>query len=125
MRARAVRRAGSGVVCIAALVLTGCSQTSPKGAQSTTDGAITGVAQPCVGVAITPGGFSKISVTVYLTQGSRPVTQQSVAGAHIYRFEVPPGSYTVATHEGDGSKPVDVVVHTGRTTHADIPSYCM
>jgi len=125
VRAGAVRRAASGVVCLAALVLTGCSQTSPKGAQSTTDGVITGVAQPCVGVAITPGGYSKISVTVYLTQGSRAVAQQSVAGVHVYRFEVPAGIYTAATHEGEGSKPVDVVVHAGRTTHADIPSYCM
>ena len=125
MRAGAVRRAASGVVCLAALVLTGCSQTSPKGAQSSTDGVITGVAQPCVGVAITPGGYSKISVTVYLTQGFRAVAQQSLVGVHIYRFKVPAGNYTVATHEGDGSKPVDVVVHAGRTTHADIPSYCM
>ncbi len=125
MRSGAVRRAVSRVVCLAALVLTGCSQTSPKGAQSTTDGVITGVAQPCIGVAITPGGYSKISVTVYLTRGTRAVAQQSVAGAHGYRFEVPAGNYTVATHEGEGSKPVDVVVHAGRTTHADIPSYCM
>ena len=117
-----------GVVCLAALVLTGCSQTSPKGTQSTqstTNGVITGVAQPCVGMAITPGGYSKISVTVYLTQGSRAVAQQSVAGAHVYRFEVPAGNYTVETHEGDASKPVDVVVHQGRTTHADPPSHCM
>jgi len=86
---------------------------------------ITGVAQPCVGVNITAGGYSKISVTVYLTQGTRAVAQQSVAGAHVYRFEVPTGNYTVATHEGGGSKPVNAVVHAGRTAHADIPSYCM
>ncbi len=113
-------------MCLAALVLTCCSQTSSKGAQSTTDGVITGVARPCVGVAITPGEYGKISVTVYLTQGSREVAQQSVAGTHVYRFEAPTGNYTVATHEGEGgSKPVDLVVHAGRTTHADIPSYCM
>jgi len=125
VRVGAVRRAASGVVCLAALVLTSCSQTSPKSAQSSTDGVITGVAQPCVGVAITPRGYSKISVTVYLTQGSRAVAQQSVAGVHVYHFEVPAGNYTVGTHEGEGSKPVDIVVHAGRTTHADIPSYCM
>jgi hypothetical protein len=107
------------------LVLTGCAHHLLKHEQTTSKGVITGVAAPCVGVAIRPGGYSKIAVTVYLTRGSRAVSQQTVAGSHVYRFVVPGGPYTVATHEGGGSKPVNVLVRAGRVTHADIPSYCM
>jgi hypothetical protein len=59
---------------------------------------------------------------VYLTQGVRTVAQKAVNGTQTYRFVVPAGSYVVATHEGDGSRPVPVMVRSGQTTHADIPS---
>jgi len=107
-------------ICMTGLVLAQCSQNSPPA-----NGTITGVASPCVGVAITPGGYSKIPVTVYLTQGSRHIAQQTVTGTHTYRFVVPAGNYVVATHEGEGSKPVPVTVRSGQTTNANIPNYCM
>jgi hypothetical protein len=110
-------------LCVTALVLVGCGKSAPAARQRARDGTITGVAQPCVGMAINLGEYGKIPVTVYLTQGSRAVAQQSVTGKHIYRFNVPAGGYTVATHQGS-LKPVDVIVHPGRTTHADILSYC-
>jgi hypothetical protein len=125
VRGRAVKRAGFGAVFLAVLVLTGCHSSSPKRPQGTTEGFLTGEAQPCVGVEVTPGGYQKLSVTVYLTQGSRPVARQTVTGAHMYRFKVSAGSYTVATHEGGGSKPANAVVYAGHTTQANIPSYCM
>lgn len=100
---------------LAGLALMACGQ-SPAA-----NGTITGVASPCVGPAIT---YSRLPVTVYLTQGARLVAHQTVKGTHTYRFVVPAGSYVVATHEGEGSKPVPVTVRSGQTTHADIPSLC-
>jgi hypothetical protein len=106
-------------LCLFGLLLAQCTQNSPP-----PDGTIMGVASPCVGV-ITPAGYHGLSVTVDLTQGARAVAHQTVKGTHTYRFVVPAGHYIVATHEGDGSKPVPVTVHSGQTIHTDIPSYCM
>jgi hypothetical protein len=74
--------------------------------------------------AVTSTQYGNLSVTVYLTQGSRRVALQTVRGAHTYRFDVPAGHYIVATHEGGASKPVAVTVRSGRTAKADIPSLC-
>jgi hypothetical protein len=107
------------VLCLlAGLLLTDCSPNS-----TSAKGAITGVGDPCVG-PYSPTGYQKLPVTVYLTRGSRPVAHQTVEGTHTYRFVVPAGHYVVATHEGEGSKPVAVVARSGKTTHANIPSYC-
>jgi hypothetical protein len=116
---RAARRWSWVVLCLFELLLAQCTQNSPP-----PDGTITGVASPCVGV-VASAGYHGLSVTVYLTQAARAIAQQTVKGAHTYRFVVPSGRYVVATHEGDGSKPVPVTVRSGRTTHTDIPSYCM
>jgi len=72
---------------------------------------------------MTTGGYGKFSVMVYLAQGSRAVAQETVKGTHIYRFKVPAGNYTVATHAG--SEPMNVVVHAAHLTRANIPSYCL
>lgn len=114
------RRWGWLALCLLGLLLSQCAQKSPPA-----DGTITGVAAPCVGVMITPTGGNGLSVTVYLTQGGRAVSHQTVRGTHTYRFVVPAGHYVVATHEGGGSRPVLVTVRSGQITHADIPSYCM
>jgi hypothetical protein len=113
------RQCRLAIVCLFGLLLAQCSQSS-----SPADGAIAGVASPCVG-AIASAGYHGLSVTVYLSQGGRAVTHQTVRGTHTYRFDVPAGHYVIATHEGDGSKPVPVVVRSEQTTHANIPSYCM
>ena len=107
------------VVCLSGLLLAQCAQSPPPA-----DGTITGVASSCTG-PIASAGYQRLAVSVYLTQGSRAVAHQTVKGTHTYRFVVPSGDYVVATHEGDGSKPVPVTVRSGQTTHADIPSYCM
>lgn len=106
------------IACIGALALTACSKTP------TANGTITGVASPCVGPPITSTQLSELPVTVYLTQGSQKVAQQTVKSTHTYRFVVPAGNYVVATHEGEGSKPVAVTARSGQTSHADIPSFC-
>ena len=106
-------------MCLFGLLLAQCTRNS-----SPADGNIAGIASPCVGV-ITPAGSHGLSVTVYLAQGARAVAHQTVSGTHTYRFVLPPGTYVVATHEGDGSKPVSVTVRSGQTSHADIPSSCM
>ena len=115
---RGVRRASLVSVSLAVLGLAACGTNPPP------DGTVTGVASPCVGPPITSTQYSHRPVTVYLTKGSRTVAQQIVKGTHIYRFAVPAGSYVVATHEGEASKPVAVTMRSGQTTHADIPSYC-
>ena len=87
------------------------------------DGTITGVASPCTGPVLS-SSYGKLMVTVYLSEKSRVLADQVVAGTHTYRFEAPAGHYVVSTHEGEGSKPVLVAVRPGTITHADIPSYC-
>lgn len=121
MLRRAPRAVRSGWVLLGlcGFVLAQCSQNSPPA-----DGVITGVASPCIGV-ITPAGSHGLSVTVYLTQGTRAVAHQTVRGTHTYRFVVPAGHYVAATREGDGSRPVTVAARSGKTSHANIPSYCM
>lgn len=119
MRPQAARRWSCVALCLTTLALAQCSRNSVP-----TTGTITGVASPCVGAAVTSVQYSNLPVTVYLTQGSRTVTQQTVKGTHTYRFVVPGGHYVVATHEGEGSRPVAVTVRSGQTTKADIPSLC-
>lgn len=114
---RAAKLASLVTLILVALGLDAC------GTNSQPDGTVTGVASPCVGT-ITAAQLNRLSVVVYLTQGSRLVARQTVTGTHTYRFVVPVGSYVVATHEGEGSKPRSVMVRSGQTTHADIPSYC-
>ena len=116
---RRARRWSWVVLCLFGLLLAQCTKNSPP-----PDGTITGVASPCVGV-VTSAGYHGLSVTVYLTQAARAIAHQTVNGAHTYTFVVPSGHYVVATHEGDGSKPVPVTVRSGQTNHTDIPSYCM
>ena len=117
-RSHRVRRWSWVLLALSGLLLAQCTRNS-----SPADGTIAGVASPCVGV-ITPAGYHGLPVTVYLTQGARAVAHQTVRGTHTYRFVVPAGDYVVATHEGDGSKPVPVGARSGHTSHADIPSYC-
>jgi hypothetical protein len=117
MKYEALSRRGLSAACLLALVLASCSSTPA-------DGTITGVASPCTG-PLSPVPYSKLPVTVYLSEGAHTVAHQSVTGAHAYRFVVPPGEYVVATHEGNGSNPVSVTVRSGETTRANIPSYCM
>ena len=112
-------------VCVLSLVLVGCGQSSLTAHPRAANGTITGIASPCVGQAFTPTQYGKLPVTVYLTQGSRLVAQQTVKGTHTYRFAVPAGNYVVNTHENGGSKPVSMTVRSGQTTHADIPSICL
>jgi hypothetical protein len=112
------RRWGWLVFGLSGLLVAQCTQGSPAA-----DGTITGVASPCIG-AITSAGYERLSVTVYLTKGARVVARQTVRDTHVYRFVTPPGDYVVATHEGEGSKPVPVTVRSGQTTKINIPSYC-
>jgi len=115
MTAEWLRRATLTTVSLVAVGLAACGTNPPP------DGAVTGVASPCVGL---PTAHYLPPVTVYLTRGSRTVDRQTVKGRYVYRFVVPPGDYVVATHEGTSSKPVAVSVHSGQTTKANILSYC-
>jgi len=108
---------GTDSGCGLGLGLPGCSSTP-------TDGTITGVASPCTG-PISPTPYSKLPVTVYLSQGSHAVAHQTLTGTHTFHFEVPAGDNIVSTHEGEGSKPVSVAVRPGETIHVNIPSFCM
>jgi hypothetical protein len=119
VRPRRTRRWSWITLCLSGLVLAQCTTNSPPA-----KGTVTGVAAPCIG-PITSTGYQKLEVTVYLTRGLRLVADQTVKGTHTYRFVVASGNYIVATHEGEGSRPVPVTVRPGQTTHADIPSYCM
>ena len=118
MGPRTARRWSGATLCLAALVLAQCGQNSTP-----PEGAVTGIASPCVG-PMTSTTYRDLPVTVYLTRQARPVAEQTVKGTHTYRFVIPAGNYVVATHEGEGSKPVSATVHVGGTTHANIPSFC-
>jgi hypothetical protein len=115
-----IRSIGAGsMVCLAAIA-SGCA----SGTSAPSQGTITGVAQPCFGIAI-PADSAQLAVTVTLSHQGQVVARQTVRGSHTYRFTVAHGSYVVASQEGEGSSPVNVALSAGRTAHVDIPSHCL
>jgi hypothetical protein len=116
------RRWSGAALCLLGLMLAQCSHNPPSA-----DGAITGIAHPCVGpasLALSQQYVQHLPVTVLLNQGSRLVAHLTVRGAHTYRFVVPAGDYVVTTHQGDGPNHISVTVHPGQAALANIPSNC-
>jgi hypothetical protein len=116
----ALRSSGGGV---------GHSQSTTGGANTTPGGpaikslsAVTGIAEPCVGLA-TPTVLAEIPVVVTLSKGTQVVLTQTVVGDHVFRLAARPGRYQLTSNQ-QYSQPVSVVLDAGTTTHVSLRDHC-
>jgi hypothetical protein len=109
-------------VALTGILAAGCSATSsaPKPTAKPL-GIVTGVAYPCWPYA-SDKGIKKARVEVSVLQNGRTVVSQTVRGSHVYRFQLRPSTYVVATPY---SKAVPIVVTAGRIVKVDLPDDCI
>jgi hypothetical protein len=125
-------------VCVAAVVVAGCSSSSTHAKSSV----VTGFIEPCIGSARYRPPYAAGTVTALrgverlrsIRKGEQQVVlpsdviaRQHVAENQRYRFVLPPGRYVLAaTYDvsGDGRTFVDLNVPTGARMQTNLPNHC-
>jgi hypothetical protein len=98
--------------------LSGCGdQQAQTSAHGGVDGVVTGTAAPCDGPAM---DTTDLPATVTI-KGAAATATQTVRGDHVYRLEVPAGSYRIWSN---ASSATAIVVAGGHVAHLDLPDLC-
>ncbi len=105
------------VLALVAIAASGC------GGASASDGNVSGVASPCVGITTT-AELAAIAVRVTLSQHSKVVDTETVTGHHHFRLSARPGQYLLTSDQYQKAEFFVVVLHAGETTHVDLAVSC-
>jgi hypothetical protein len=105
-----------GVIAMVAMTMTlaACTTSTVR-----PTGTVTGIADACQGLAISPGEVLRVSVS--LDSGSNVVASTTIRSGARYRFSVVPGEYRVTGWWGSQS----VAVRAGHVVTAKIRNVCI
>jgi len=123
--AQDMHRTAVVVLAMSGLAVVGCGSPSASHlpARPPSVGTVTGIASPCTGAAAPAPGRLVTVVLRRLSQADPTERTQTVKSGFVYRFEVPPATYSVTSDQSYA--PVRyVTVHIGKTAKLDIYPSC-